>query len=193
MGIGFQAALLVVGGVVLTPAIVIRAADQSEVYLSWAIFSALIISGATTILQSVRVGRFGAGHILIMGTSGAFIAVCINALVEGGPALLATLIFVSSLFQFALATRLSLLRRIITPVVSGTVVALIAVTIMPIAFKMVSDVPQGASPAAAPVSATATLVAIAALALRGSGVWRLWAPVIGIVVGCVVGLVLRAV
>ena len=46
--------------------------------------------------------------------------------------------------------------------------------------------PQGASPAAAPVSATATLVAITALALRASGVWRLWAPVIGIAVGCVV-------
>ena len=185
-GIGFQAALLVIGGIVLTPAIVIRAADQSEVYLSWAIFAALIISGATTILQAVRVGRFGAGHILIMGTSGAFIAVCITALVEGGPALLATLIVISSLFQFVLATRLSLLRRIITPVVSGTVVALIAVTIMPIAFQMVSAVPQGASPAAAPVSATATLIAIAALALRASGVWRLWAPVIGIAVGCVV-------
>ncbi|MCY4388602.1 MAG: hypothetical protein OXC18_16050 [Desulfurellaceae bacterium] len=185
-GIGFQAAMLVIGGIVLTPAIVIRAADQSEVYLSWAIFAALIISGSTTVLQAVRVGRFGTGHILIMGTSGAFIAVCITALVEGGPALLATLIFISSLFQFALATRLSLLRRIITPVVSGTVVALIAVTIMPIAFQMVSAVPQGASPAAAPVSATATLVAIAALALRASGVWRLWAPVIGIAVGCVV-------
>ena len=185
-GIGFQAAMLVIGGIVLTPAIVIRAADQSEVYLSWAIFAALIISGATTVLQAVRVGRFGAGHILIMGTSGAFIAVCITALVEGGPALLATLIFISSLFQFVLATRLSLLRRIITPVVSGTVVALIAVTIMPIAFQMVSAVPQGASPAAAPVSATATLVAIAVLALRASGVWRLWAPVIGIALGCVV-------
>ena len=185
-GIGFQAAMLVVGGIVLTPAIVIRAADQSEGYLSWAIFAALIISGATTILQAVRVGRFGAGHILIMGTSGAFIAVCITALVEGGPALLATLIFISALFQFVLATRLSLLRRIITPVVSGTVVALIAVTIMPIAFQMVSDVPQGASPSAAPVSAAATLVAIAVLALRASGVWRLWAPVIGIALGCVV-------
>ena len=185
-GIGFQAAMLVIAGIVLTPAIVIRAADQSEAYLSWAIFAALIISGSTTVLQAVRVGRFGAGHILIMGTSGAFIAVCITALVEGGPALLATLIFISSLFQFALATRLSLLRRIITPVVSGTVVALIAVTIMPIAFQMVSVVPQGTSPAAAPVSATATLVAIAMLALRASGVWRLWAPVIGIAVGCLV-------
>ena len=42
------------------------------------------------------------------------------------PALLATLVVVSSFFQFALARRLSLLRRIVTPTVAGTVIMLIA-------------------------------------------------------------------
>ena len=185
-GLGFQAALLCLGGVVLTPAIVIRAAGQSETYLSWTIFMAVIVSGLSTILQAVRVGRVGAGHVLIMGTSGAFIAVCATALTEGGPALLATLIVASALFQFLLAARLSLLRRIITPVVSGTVIALIAVTIVPIVFAMLDDLPAGTSPAAAPTCAAATLGAIAALALRSTGTWRLWAPMIGIGVGCVV-------
>ena len=185
-GLGFQAALLCLGGVVLTPAIVIRAAGQSETYLSWTIFMAVIVSGLSTILQAVRVGRVGAGHVLIMGTSGAFIAVCATALTEGGPALLATLIVASALFQFLLAARLSLLRRIITPVVSGTVIALIAVTIVPIVFDMLDDLPAGTSPAAAPTCAAATLGAIAALALRATGTWRLWAPMIGIGVGCIV-------
>ena len=185
-GLGFQAALLCLGGVVLTPAIVIRAAGQSETYLSWTIFMAVIVSGTSTILQAVRVGRVGAGHVLIMGTSGAFIAVCATALTEGGPALLATLIVASALFQFLLAARLSLLRRIITPVVSGTVIALIAVTIVPIVFDMLDDLPAGTSPAAAPTCAAVTVGAIAALALRATGTWRLWAPMIGIGVGCVV-------
>ena len=183
-GMGFQAAILVLAGIVLTPAIVIRAADQAETYMTWAIFAALVVSGITTVLQAVRIGRIGSGHVLIMGTSGAFIAVCVAALVEGGPALLATLVVVSSLFQFALSARLSLLRRILTPVVSGTVIMLIAVTIMPIAFGMLSDVPEGMPPAAAPVTAGATLVTVAALGLRARGAWRLWSPVIGIVVGC---------
>ena len=52
-------------------------------------------------MQSVRVGRIGAGYPLLMGTSGAFIAVCVTALVEGGPGLLATLVAISALFQFA--------------------------------------------------------------------------------------------
>ena len=189
-GLGFQAALLALAGIVLTPVIVIRAADYGEPYLSWAIFAALVISGVSTILQSVRVGRFGAGHILIMGTSGAFIAVCIAALVGGGPALLAVLVIISSLFQFALAARLSILRRIITPVVAGTVIALIAATVMPILFGMLTDVPRGTPAGAAPASAAATLVVSAALALRASGIWRLWAPVLGLGVGYIVAALL---
>ena len=183
VGLGFQAAMLTLAGIVLTPAIVIRVANQGESYLNWAVFAALVISGLSTILQAVRVGRFGAGHILIMGTSGAFIAVCVAALVEGGPGLLATLIVISAVFQFALAARLSLLRRIITPVVAGTVIALIAATIMPILFGMMTAVPRGTPAAAAPVSAAVTLLVSAALALRASGIWRLWAPIIGIAVG----------
>ena len=54
-------------------------------------------------------GGIGAGHVLVMGTSGAFIAVCITALVQGwtvsdGEPDRGS----SSLFQFALAARLSL-------------------------------------------------------------------------------------
>ena len=140
IGAGVQAAMVIVAPVVLTVVIVARIADQSEGYISWAVFAALVVSGVTTILQAVRVGRVGAGHVLIMGTSGAFIAVCVAALVEGGPSTMASLIVVSSLFQFALAARLSLLRRIFTPVVSGTVIMLIAATVMPLVFDTMNDV-----------------------------------------------------
>ena len=91
---GLQAAMVIVAPVVLTVVIVARIAEQPESYLSWGVFAALLISGITTILQAVRVGRVGAGHVLIMGTSGAFIAVCVTALVQGGPATMASLIIV---------------------------------------------------------------------------------------------------
>ena len=97
---------------------------------------------------------------------------------------MASLIVISSLFQFLLASRLSLLRRIFTPVVSGTVIMLIAVAVMPIIFDTLKDVPDGASPIAAPIAALATLAVIAFLVIRGSASWRLWSPIIGIVVGC---------
>ena len=186
IGLGFQFAMLTVAGIVLTPAIVVRAAGTGEDFLSWAVFAALAISGITTVLQAVRVGRIGSGHVLLMGTSAAFIAVCVTSLIEGGPGLLATLVTVSALFQFGLSTQLSLLRRILTPTVCGTVIMLIPVTLMPIMFGMLTDVPEGSPAAAAPMCAIVTLVVTVGVTLRATGVWRLWAPVIGIVTGCAV-------
>ena len=176
--------MVLLAPVVLTVVIVARIAGQTEGYTSWAVFAALLVSGVTTILQAIRVGRIGAGYVLIMGTSGAFIAVCVAALVKGGPSTMASLIVISSLFQFLLASRLSLLRRIFTPTVAGTVIMLIAVTVMPLVFNALEDVPESTSLAAAPVVAFATLFTIAALVLRAPPSWRLWSPVIGIVVGC---------
>ena len=149
-------------------------------------FAAVAVCGITTVVQAVRVGRIGAGYVLLMGTSGAFIAVSVGALAMGGPAMLATLVVISALFQFALAARLSLLRRILTPTVAGTVIMLIAVTVMPIVFDTLRDVPESAAPVAAPISALATVLVIIGLALKATGALRLWAPVIGVVVGSVV-------
>ena len=56
-GLGLQMAILQIAGIVLTPAIVIRAAGLGEPYLSWAVFAALIVCGLSTIPQSNRVGR----------------------------------------------------------------------------------------------------------------------------------------
>ena len=186
IGAGVQAAMLIVAPVALTVVIVARIAGQPDGYIAWGVFAALLVSGFTTILQAVRVGRIGAGHILMMGTSGAFIAVCVSALASGGPAMMASLIVVSSLFQFAMAWRLSLLRRIFTPIVSGTVIMLIPVTVMPIVFDTLHDVPEDADPMGAPTVALATLLVVGLLVLRAPPAWRLWSPIIAIVVGCIV-------
>ena len=186
-GVGFQAAIVTVPSVVLAVVIVARIAEQPESYMTWAVFGAMVISGATTIIQAVRVGRVGAGHVLIMGTSGAFIAVCVAALIEGGPSTMASLVVLSSLFQFAMASRLSWLRRVFTPVVAGTVIMLITATVMPIVFDTLNDVPEDASSAAGPLTAFVTIAAVVGLILRGPPMWRLWSPLIGIALGCAVG------
>ncbi len=185
IGLALQYCVLTIAGIVLTVAIVVRAADGGELFLSWAAGAALLVSGVTTMVQARRVGRFGAGYILLMGTSGAFIAVSVSALARGGPGMLATLVATSALFQFALASRLSLLRRIITPTVAGTVIMLIAVTVMPLLLNLVETVPEGAAPAAGPAVAVVTIAVTMAVILRASGAMRLWGPVIGILAGCV--------
>ena len=185
-GLAFQYILLNIAGIVITVAIVVRAGGGSETYLVWAAFAALVVCGISTLLQARPLGRIGAGYILLMGTSGVFIAVSVAALQLGGPALLATLIVASSLFQFLISSRLSLLRRVITPTVAGTVIMLIAVTIMPIGFDLSFQAPEGTEPAAAPLTALATMLITILLVLRARGALRLWGSVIGAVGGCLV-------
>ncbi len=187
LGLGLQYAVLAVAGVVLTPVMMIRITGSSEAYLSWAVFAALVVCGVTTVIQSIRIGRVGAGYILLMGSSGAFIAVCVSALEQGGPGLMASLIVIAALFQFVLATKLSWFRRIFTPTVAGTVLMLIPMTIGPLILGKLTDVPEGVSAAAAPVTAAVTLVVSVAMSLTNSGVGRLWAPVGGIGAGSAVG------
>lgn len=127
VGLGFQYALLIAAGIVLTPAIMIRAAAGGEAYLSWAVFAALVICGLTTVVQATRIRRIGAGYILTMGSSSAFLAVCVSALEQGGPGLLASLIIIASACQFALAAKLSLFRRVFAPTVAGAVLMLIPI------------------------------------------------------------------
>ena len=190
--VGLQGVVLGLAPLVVVVAVTAGAGGQDEEYLSWAIFAALLIAGLLTALQASRFWRLGAGHIQIMGATPNFVAVSALALSQGGPPLLASLVVVSSLFYLALAIWLPQLRRIITPVVSGTVLMLIAATILPVALDRVRDVPEGSPEAAGPAVAFATLAVATGLALRASGAWRLWSPLIGIAVGCLVAVPLGA-
>lgn len=186
-GLGLQVVVLIVAGIVLTPTVVMRAAEQPAALTEWVIFAGLLVSGITTMLQARPLGRFGAGYVLFMGTSGAFIAISIEAVKAGGLALLATLVVVSSLIQFLFSHHLGRLRNIITPTVGGTVIMLIAVTVFPIAFKMINTQPEGLPEhsLAGPLTATLSFVAILAISLFAKGPLRLWGPFVGVVAGSV--------
>ena len=183
VGVGLQSAVLNIAAVMLIPMVVMRAAGMSDSYLSWAVLASVTVCGLATVVQAFRAGRFGAGHVMVMGTSGAFIPASIMALGEGGPSLLAALVVVSALVPLVLSWRLSLFQRILTPAVSGTVIMLIPVTVMPFVSSLLSGTPDGVSPPGAPLSFLVTVVVIGGLALKATGPLRLWAPVVGVVAG----------
>ncbi len=187
---GFQLAIVVIALVVVPVVIVVRTAEQPESYLTWSVFASLVICGAATIMQAFRVGRLGARHVLVIGTAEPAIAICITALSQGGPTMLASLVVLSSLLKFVVAARLSLLRRVITPVVSGTVLMLIAATVILAVFGILTNTPDGriVSPIAAPLTAAVTLAVVTLLLLRAPRNLQLWSPIVGIVVGCIVAL-----
>ena len=164
-----------------------RAAGESETTVAWAVFATVAVSGLTTMLQAFRLGRFGGGHVLVMGASSAFISISIMAVVEGGPALLATLVVMTAVVPLALAWRLALVQRIVTPTVSGTVIMLIPLTVLPAVGDLLTSVPDGSPATAAPLSALATVLVIVGLTLKAPSAWRLWAPVVGVGAGSAIG------
>ena len=183
LGLGLQLALITVAVPILIPTAVMRTGGAAESHLAWAVFAAVAISGFTTALQAVRFGRIGSGHALVMGSSAAFIGVSITAVAKGGPALLATLVLAAALLQLLLSSRLALFRRILTPTVSGTVIMLVPVTVAPIVFRILNEAPDGSPAHAAPLVMLVTLAATIGISLKGTAMLRLWAPVIGVVLG----------
>ncbi|MCY4651535.1 MAG: hypothetical protein OXC95_00050 [Dehalococcoidia bacterium] len=157
---------------------------QSESYLTWLLFASLMVCGIGRMMQTRTIWMFGGGYPLIVTSASAFIAVCAAALVEGGPAMMATLIAISGILQLILISRLSVLRRIITPTVAGTVLMLMSAMIIFLVMDRLSDVPGDVPTFAAPVVAGATLAILAAIRLFGSSSWQQWAPVVAIVAGC---------
>ena len=186
LGLSLQVVTLVLTSIILIPIVVLNAANHPE-GMEWTVFAALLVSGLATILQARPVGPLGAGYALYMGTSGAFIGVSAAAVAAGGLSLLATLVVVSSLVQFLFSARLSLFRKLITPTVGGAVIMLIAVNLFPIATDLLAGVPAGFDPGSmgGPLAALAAFAAITLVSLYSRGATRLWAPLIGILVGTV--------
>lgn len=185
-GLGLQLAGMVLPGAVLIPTVVFRSASQPEEVVLWAVFASLAACGATTMLQAQRLGRFGARYLIVAGASGATIAVSIAALEAGGPALLAALVLAMALLQLGFSLRLAPFRSVLTPTVTGTIVMLVPVTVTPVLFEQMNNVPPGTSPAAGPLCALVTLATVAGIMLKARGSLGLWAPVIGIVAGSLV-------
>ena len=185
LGFGLQFSLTASATLLVTPVIVANASDRGEPYVTWMVFASLLVVGLSTLLQVRRLGPVGAGAVLPFFTAAFAIPFCITAVVDGGPTTLTTLLFASAAFQFVISRWLFILRRLVTPVVSGTVMMILSITLASVVFGLLDDSAQE-EPVAAPITALATLAVVAALTLRGSAIWRLWAPMIGIAVGCVV-------
>lgn len=188
LGLGVQSALLVIAPIALFPIVLVNAVGGSDADIAWAVFAMLMVNGMATILQAFRIGPVGSGLFVVTYPSPTAIPFCIIALEQGGASTLAALIVTSGLFQVAVSMRLSLLRRVVTPAFSGAILILLVVTIVPVIFRSLNDVPEGAPAAAGPVCILVTFALIAGLMMRGSGAWRVWSSLIGIAAGSAAGI-----
>ena len=181
---GAQFSLIASATLLVTPVVVATASESGEVYLVWSVFASLVVVGLSTIIQVRRLGFVGSGSVLPMFTAAFAIPFCITALEEGGPTTLAALVLLSAAVQLVVSRRLFLLRRVVTPIVGGTVVMILSITLASVVFDLL-DRATLVEPERASVTALVTMTVAAALMLRGSALLRFWGPLAGIIVGCV--------
>ena len=175
-------------GLVMLAALVVRASGESEAYLSWVTFTVLAVTGASMVLQSLRLRYLGSGRLIVANFNVPFLAVCALALHVGGPGLLASLVVASTLIQSVLTIRLASLRRIFTQTVSGIVVMLVAVSAMPFIISRAVIPPEGQSTVVFLAPGMAALAAGVLISLQDTPVWRMWILPITVAVGLVVAV-----
>ncbi|MGE0716921.1 MAG: solute carrier family 23 protein [Alphaproteobacteria bacterium] len=181
---GGQIVLMILTGIMISPLVVARSAGLDAGQAGWLVFAALIAAGVSTWLQVSRLGIIGSGYVMFVGSNVAFVSVSVAAIQGAGTAMLATLVAVSALFTFAFTRWLPVLRRILTPAVGGTVLMLMALSVAPVAWGMLKRVPpEFAGSPSVPLLVAATIAIIVLIALFATGMLRLWAPMLGIVVG----------
>ena len=183
LGYGAQFSLIASATLLVTPIVVAKASGRDNEYLVWMVFASLLVAGLSTLIQVRRFGLVGSRSMLPMFTAAFSIPFCITAVTDGGPATLAALVLVCGIGQLAIARWLFVLRRIVTPVVGGTVLMILSITLASVVPRLLPEASDENS-LGAHLAALAALGVISALILRGSATIRLWGPVIGIVAGC---------
>ena len=189
LGHAGQFSLIALATMLVTPVIVAKESGRDESYLLWMVFASLLAVGVSTLIQVRRIGPVGAGALLPMFTAAVAIPFCITAVVDGGPGTLMTLIVATAVLQLVISKWVVILRRIVTPLVGGIVLMILSITLGSVVFAL-QDGASRENPVDASVTALVTLAVVAALTLRRSAALRLWGPVIGIIVGCVVAAAL---
>ncbi len=173
---------------VMLAALVVRASGESDAYLSWVTFTVLAVTGASMVLQTLRLRHIGSGRLIVANFNVPFLAVSALALHVGGPGLLASLIVFSTLVQSVLTLRLASLRRIFTQTVSGVVVMLVAVSALPFIISRAVVPPEGESMALFLAPGMAALAAGVLISLQDAPLWRIWILPVTVAVGLIVAV-----
>lgn len=131
---GFQHVLTMYGGIIAPPLIIGAAAGMSSQDIGLLIAACLFVGGLATILQTVGIPFFGSQLPLVQGVSFAGVSTMV-AIVNGGGGIQAVFgsVMVASLIGLVITPLFSKIIKFFPPVVTGTVITTIGLTLMPVA------------------------------------------------------------
>ncbi|HJE58718.1 MAG TPA: purine permease [Nocardiopsis listeri] len=191
---GVQHILALYAGVITPPLIMAAAVGLDPVESGLIISAALLVSGLMTLIQTLGVWRFGMRMPLVIGAS--FIPVtAMTAIGEtsGLPAVFGASI-VAGLFGVLIAPVMAGLIRFFPPVVTGSVITVVGLSLIPVAVGWITDNAEDNVPTdTGLLLGGATLLIILVLSKVLRGVWGRASILLGLVLGTLLAAALGAV
>ena len=183
--LGLQHIFAAFGGIIVVP-LVISSSLGFDATMSTAVISASILAaGIATIIQARGVGRIGSRVACIMGTDFTFVSPSISVgSVLGLPGIIGATIL-GALFEIILSYFIKPLMKLFPPIVTGTVVCLIGLTLLPVSMDWAAGGVGAADYGSLTNVSIAMFVMIITLLLNryGKGMLSSASILIGMVVG----------
>lgn len=191
LAVAFQHVAAMIVGTITPPLILAGILKFPPADTAYLVSMALLASALGTFLQTKRRGPIGSGLLSVTGTSFAFIQPLIQAFQLGGLGLMLGMSFAAAPLQILIAPFLGRLRRVFTPLVSGTVVLLIGLSLIPTAvLGMATPLKPGLSPAWNLAAVLLVLAVMLGLQTLGRGAARIAAILISVIAGWIFCLIL---
>lgn len=189
-----QHLLAALGGIIAVPLVlgnVLNLPTEDTIVL---VNAALLVSGIVTIIQCQGIGPIGLRLPSVMGTSFTFVAAALAiGFSEYGVAGIMGSALVGSLVMIVGSFFMPYVRKLFPPVVTGVVVMMIGLSLIPVAVDWFAGGQKGDPHYAEPANlamATFVLVLVIGLVQWGKGIFSAAAIVLGIMAGYVVALIL---
>jgi xanthine permease len=146
LGFGFQHILSMFGGVIAVPLIIGGAAGVTPGQQALLVACALFVSGAATLLQTLGVPFFGSQLPLVQGISFAAVSTMTTIIANsgGGERGLRTVfgsVIVASVLGLVISPFFSRIVRFFPPVVTGSIITVIGLSLMPVAAGWIAGQP----------------------------------------------------
>ena len=183
---GLQHVLVMLAGMIAVPLAVgtaLALPNDEQVLL---VQGAIVTSGIGTVLQSLGIGFIGARLPIVMGSAFVFIAPMISIGEQLNIQAIMGAIIVGGIAEFALSFVVWRVRRFFPPMVTGTVITIIGLGLLPLGFSWAvgAGTEQFGDPVTFALSGLVLLVLIL-LNLQSHPLVRSAAILIGIVIGYV--------
>lgn len=192
--LAIQHLLAALGGIIAVPLVIGNVLNLPANDIIVLVNAALLVSGVVTIIQCQGIGPIGLRLPSVMGTSFTFVAAALAiGFSEHGVAGIMGASLVGSLVMIIGSFFMPYVRKLFPPVVTGVVVMMIGLSLIPVAVDWFAGGQRGDAHYAEPANlamATFVLVLVVVLVQWGKGIFSAAAIVIGMMIGYVVALAL---